>query len=60
MIWCLCDSKLNKQLVGKDVRRLQVATSVFILECYEKWLVESAQIIRWMEVSPMVNSEPDP
>jgi glycosyltransferase involved in cell wall biosynthesis len=53
---CLYDLKSPKPVAVKDVRALQDAASAFIAEGYEKWLVESAQIMRWMKESPMVNN----
>jgi hypothetical protein len=53
---CLHDFKLNKHLFVNDIRRLQEAASAFIIEGCDRWLVEYAQIMRWMQESPLVNS----
>ena len=53
---CLYNLNSPKPVVNKDVRGLQEAASAFVTEGYEKWLVESAQIMLWMKESPMVNN----
>lgn len=53
---CLYELNSSKPVVVNKVRCLQEAASAFIIEGYDKWLVESAQIMRWVQESPMVNS----
>lgn len=49
---CLYNLKSPKPVIVENVRVLQEAASAFIEEGYEKWLVESARIIQWIEESP--------
>ena len=53
---CLYELNSPKPVVVNNVRRLQENASAFIEEGYYKWLLDSAQIIRWIQESPTVNS----